>query len=918
MKKNTITLDKKSLILNGERLVLMGGEFHYFRTPRDCWEERLKQMKQAGCNLVTTYIPWNWHEEKEGVLNWEGDRDVNYFLQLCKKYDQYVIIKPGPYICAEWDFGGFPDWILQKNVPIRVPEKNYLKLVKAWYNEVAKVILPNLITNDGTIVLIQVENEYAHILRYTDEIDSDEEAKGYLLTLLDYVRETGIDVPAFTNDGPFIHGTEINDARTYYPNIPWFWKWEFDPFELTIEENIEQQGDKPLMILEIETGWFAENNRDFFNVESEVMEGILKSVYMYGSSISNLYMLIGGTTYGGWISRGDRGGIGNCNTYDFDAPVREWGAVGKKYNILRLFNYFTFDFSDILLNGIIENDDVSIISGAENIFRLYLDRVENPKTFDNTNAKIKIMLRRTDNASILYFRNLDEDNKKVQFSLKSKLLNKEINLPSTNMNVDSHNSLLLPVDFKINDDLQMIYATSELIAKRTVNDEEYLILRGNENIAGEIAFKGKVNISVLNNDVKSKYDDNGFTLLEFSHKNITLLKLNNTKILIVPNNMALDLTLDTNKILISDNYYIATSGDNILELKYTPSKESKKTMLWSDDIINSIKIDNNNIKVSNNESLGCYMFEHTMDENIDNSIPKWSNQWKCKSDVEELDNDYDYSNWNTIQANTSLEKAGYLDHKFFWFKQDFNLPENAKNATLELNENQIDRLTIFINGKAAKVGIELNKVDISELVQTGGNIITIRYENAYHTKAHPAEGPLLKHSGLYQEGARVTFDINDDVKDINFKDWKIQDGMGGDLKGYANKDFDDSKWLSIPDNNQFISTPEVGSILWLRRNFTFNKIDNWEAPIFIELEEVTARCYLYVNGFFLARYENSGPQRKFYIPNELLQENNTIALMIEGPTLHEHVPLQFEPIKFKGPEFGFYFTSKKVICELNN
>ncbi len=915
MKKNTITLDKKSLILNGKRLILMGGEMHYFRTPRDCWEERLKQMEEAGGNLVTTYIPWNWHEEKEGELNWKGDRDVNYFLQLCKKYNQYVIIKPGPYICAEWDFGGFPDWILGKDVPIRVPEEKYLKLVEKWYKDVSKIIIPNMITREGTIVLVQVENEYGHILRYTDAVESEEVAKGYLMTLLKYVRASGIDVPAFTNDGSFIHGTEINDARTYYPNIPWFWKWEFDPFELTIEENIEEQGDKPLMILEIETGWFAENTRDFFKVETGVMEGIMKSVYMYGSSISNLYMLVGGTTYGGWISRGDRGGIGNCNTYDFDAPIREWGLVGEKYNTMRLFNYFVFNFTDILLNGILKNDEVKVISGAEQIYRLYSDRVENPASFENTNAKIKVMLRRTDKESVLYFRNLDEDDKELRFSLSSKLLNKEISLPSAKLFVSSHKSLLLPVDFNISDNLQMVYATSELIARKNISSYNYLILRGDEDIKGEIALKGKVEINALQGRVSTSYDDNGFTLLQFTHKEITLLEIGTERILIIPNKEALKLKLNDNTIILSNKYYIGASSDNNIEFKIMPSQETQKTMIWSENKIKSGSIGIDEVDVKIDKKLDCSILEYKFEQNVFESIPQWSTPWKVKSDIEELNNNYDFSSWTTINGDTSLEKAGFLDHKYFWYKQEFTLPENTKDVSLEIGLNKIDRVTIFVNGNAVKVGIDVNKLELDTFVNCGNNIITVRYENAYHTKAHPAEGPLLKHSGLFN-GAKVVFNVNDQENVIDITEWKLQDGMGGDLKGFANKSFDDSSWLEIPGNNRFISTPEIGSILWMRRNFKFNKVENWETPLFLEISEISDRCYLYVNGFFLARYENSGPQRKFYIPEELLEENNTIALMIEGPTLHKHVPFQFEPIRFNGPVLGFYYTAKNVKFEV--
>jgi len=135
MTPGIIEYDARSFIVRGKRELLVGGEFHYFRTPRELWEDRIIKMKRSGANLVTTYIAWNWHEPVEGKQRWSGDQDLAHFLELCTKHGMFIAVKPGPYICAEWDFGGHPDWLLSKKIPLRVLDNRYLKYVEKWYKK---------------------------------------------------------------------------------------------------------------------------------------------------------------------------------------------------------------------------------------------------------------------------------------------------------------------------------------------------------------------------------------------------------------------------------------------------------------------------------------------------------------------------------------------------------------------------------------------------------------------------------------------------------------------------------------------------------------------------------------------------------------------------------------------------------------
>jgi len=130
----SISYDKQSFSIDGKRVFLISGEVHYFRIPRALWKDRLTKSKEAGLNTISTYIPWNYHEYNEGEFDFTGKKDVEGFFELCRELGLYVIARPGPYICAEWDLGGFPPWLLNKeNVTLRTCTSPYLTYVERWF-----------------------------------------------------------------------------------------------------------------------------------------------------------------------------------------------------------------------------------------------------------------------------------------------------------------------------------------------------------------------------------------------------------------------------------------------------------------------------------------------------------------------------------------------------------------------------------------------------------------------------------------------------------------------------------------------------------------------------------------------------------------------------------------------------------------
>ena len=180
---------KDDFYLNGEKFQVISGSIHYFRVVPEYWRDRLLKLKAMGCNTVETYIPWNFHEPNRGEFNFGGDHDVCQFVRIAQELGLWVIIRPSPYICAEWEFGGFPAWLLaQDGMRFRCNYEPYMKEFLAYFDELLPRLAPLQITHGGPIIMMQVENEYGS---YGDD-------KEYLALLRDGMIERGIDVPLVT------------------------------------------------------------------------------------------------------------------------------------------------------------------------------------------------------------------------------------------------------------------------------------------------------------------------------------------------------------------------------------------------------------------------------------------------------------------------------------------------------------------------------------------------------------------------------------------------------------------------------------------------------------------------------------------------------------------------------------------------
>lgn len=320
-KGGTFTVGDKTFLLNGKPFVVKAAELHYPRIPRPYWEHRIKMCKALGMNTVCLYVFWNIHEQQEGKFDFTGNNDVAEFCRLAQRNGLYVIVRPGPYVCAEWEMGGLPWWLLKKkDIRLREPDPSFMERVKLFERKVGEQLASLTIQNGGPIIMVQVENEYG----------SYGENKAYVSAIRDIVRQSGFDkVTLFQCDWA------SNFEKNGLDDLVWTMNFGTGA---DIDQQFRRLGElrpnAPQMCSEFWSGWFDKwGARHETRPAKAMVEGI-DEMLSKGISFS-LYMTHGGTSFGHWAGANSPGFAPDVTSYDYDAPINEYGQATPKYWELR-------------------------------------------------------------------------------------------------------------------------------------------------------------------------------------------------------------------------------------------------------------------------------------------------------------------------------------------------------------------------------------------------------------------------------------------------------------------------------------------------------------------------------------------------------------------------------------------------------
>ncbi len=822
--------DSQCVTLDGRDMVIFSGAFHYFRCPKALWADRFRKLKEAGFNTVETYAAWNWHEqtppENPDDYSKLDMTDLQDWLTMATdQFGLQVVLRPGPYICAEWDGGGYPQWLLNKR-PAEFKKKEwyrsddpvYLAWCKHWYAAVAKIAVPLQVTRrpagKAGIILWQIENEYD----YSDQ--PVEVKKNQLVFLAHASRDLGIDVPlttcltnnkAFRAD-PYLHANVVQSDNTY-PG--------FNVGNMDRDTRIgTQQTDKFRMITELQGGWFAQVGGKLSEAQG-YDETHLNHVTMFawqkGFTATNYYMGFGGTNFGDWGSQG------LTTTYDYDAPVRECGGVTARYFAAKALGEFIADHGAQLARAtdtpfdIIQSDDKQVHLGLKTA---------------------------RDGSRFLFVRSDDRNvnrTGKLRLKVGDSMIETDYQLGSFGANV-----LFIPADNSVN----VWYPKPQEQPKRPSDLPDPIVLS---------EFRSQADTGPS----EWKPFDPAKTLAESGIFDRQYVLYRATVPASVGTSAQLLLTAQ-----LAGKDWMGVSVDGVIQktdqgrVLLPKSAENKMIRVLYENAGRP------NFGTGLEQASG--LLNPAVVAETGKPIPLtggWRMHVLAGKLGAEAGENVDDSAWPA--ANLNLEDGTVPAGKSAVYRTSIDLPAAgfAERRVLTLGRVD-DEGVVYINGQQAGETHDWSQaqhIDVTSNLHPGKNSIAVYVIN------REGAGGLSKGASLDPVG-----------KELPVK-WEMSQALAGVAGHWAEKSFDDSKWATVAAGSE---QPGAANALmtWYRMKFELPTPDTHQwVPWRLNLT-AAGDGFVYLNGHQLGRYWEQGPQHDFYLPECWLSfgpgKTNVITLQL--------------------------------------
>jgi len=460
----TLGVNNRYFTKNGEPWFPLMGEFHFTRYPRQYWEEEIVKMKNAGLSIVATYIFWNAHENTKGTWNWSGNEDLRYFVELCRKHGMYVWLRIGPWSHGEQLFGGHPLWIKRMRGK-RSNNKEYLAEAEKLYKQIGKQVSGLFFKDGGPVIGIQLENEYA-----SGDID-------HIGTLKKMALDAGMKPVYFTITGNSVFHEDRFEAIPLQGGYP-YRGWESEGGKAT--KDFLYGNDQWIMTDALGKVFYNINNypkglceqgcgsqmtyRNRFVVEPEMIEAHLQNQIGRGMNLIGYYMFQGGTQMPG-LKEG-----GYPESYDFQAPLSEFGLIRPSYKYLKVIHNFIRDFGSELAPMVVVEQD-------------------NPVRDENSTKDLRYIVRASGNHGYLFLNNTQVriPMPDKSFRMKVKLKDETIEFPRKRMVLKGEKTAILPFNLNVNGAL-MKYVTAQPLSRFNVGGKQWLFLTRVKGMDVELAF----------------------------------------------------------------------------------------------------------------------------------------------------------------------------------------------------------------------------------------------------------------------------------------------------------------------------------------------------------------------------------------------------------------------------------------------
>ncbi|MGH9405718.1 MAG: beta-galactosidase [Terriglobia bacterium] len=854
---------------------LHSGCFHYTRCPRELWRDRLLKFKQAGFNTIETYVFWNYHEPVEGRIDLNEFED---FIKLVGEMGFYLVVRPGPYVCAEWDAGGFPHWIIAEQFPLRSADARSIATSQHWYNAVLPVIQRHLITAGGPIILIQIENEYDYW-----RLPSPEKSQ-YITALAQMVWNSGIDIPIITNwcrearDNSNPVMARITDTADFYP------RWNVVGGTLKRLDALRKaEPGSPLGVTELQGGWFSQIGGklsvDQPGVNGAQLNLLTKTMIEYGVTFYSYYMGFGGTNF-------DWAGKKLTTTYDYAAPIREPGGLWEKYYEARGINEVLNRYGPLLARA-------QAIPGVQ-----------------STNAAVSVTERVNGKSGFLFVR--ENANARQQYKMTfpdpNGLARRPITVPREGtLTLGPREMKMLPVQVPLPGS-QLRYTTAEVLGHGINVDRAFLIVYDERGRTAEIAVATDREPQVDGDTVYQYWDsDYESVVLGISVHRIEQMWLVNDELQIIalPRERALRTWIaeyppkvvpnaePKDKVqvpFITDCALMAASGSDHrhawADLDYAPGTHHLTT-LWSAQPDQCL--------VDGSPAQAAYE-EHWRTTRMVITTPTLPAQPLNLTSVETWVEKFDLATGAWARGPLApLESTGEIPYGCVKYRADF---EAAASSRISMTAFADDGKQVFINGinvSDASVNKKQVEFDAASVLHSGSNTLQVSYE--LFGKPNFGEG-IAELSGL--ETVQVLSGAGGGTPVDTWHVQRVPAAMHGRT---IDPEFSAGAWQSASLGGAASETSLIPAFCWVRAKFTLAPpAEGWSIPWNAAID-ADRDALLYLNGRFVGRYAAAGPQSAFYLPEPWIQwgSENLLTVIVAYTDQPQHIKsLRIAPY----PEFS--------------
>ncbi len=843
--------------------VIFSGAFHYPRCPRGLWRDRLEKFKRAGFNTIETYVFWNYHEPRQGQADLSEFED---FVKLIHEMGFWMIARPGPYVCAEWDAGGFPHWVIAKRFPLRTNDPQSLETSEHWYRLVLPVIQRHQITTGGPIIMMQIENEYDYAPRLTEPV-----RLAYVKALAGMAWNAGINIPFITcwthqtreNSDPDM--ARVMDTCNFYPR--WGIVKQVVP---ALKKLRAEEPNSPEGITELQGGWFSgfggKLSADQEGVDAAQLNALTKTVYEQGVTYSNYYMGFGGTNFD-WAAKT------LTTTYDYAAPIREPGGLWPKYHAARLIG------STLALAG-------SVLARAE----------VSAGVVQSTNPNVSVTERESGKSGVLFVReNANAEQKyKITFPDPNSPTRRLISVPREGeLTLGAREMKMLPVQIAVPGG-HLRYTTAEVFAAGELAGREYLIVYDQPGRLVEIGLATR-NEPHIEGETVYQYWDSDYESVVFGirveNQEKAWILNDHWLIVAVPSARArgawsaefsaaiLPFAEEVKTILVpfvADAEFLRASGETKktlwAEFEFRPGPHAVTVLLPPDPakcLVDGAPAEFHYARPTRMLTLQVSTPPAPVRPLTLNDLTTWTEKFDVKS-----------GQWANGPLG-ALEDSGDIPYGYVKYLAEFTA--TGADQSLFIATFADDAIKIFVDGKL--LGTEKKKE--LELKLAGLSGATHRLEIACELFGSPNFGQNIGEL----KGLKSVSVGADEKSAAPIASWRVERYPAGipapglhDGKGQLDPAFGARGWAPVQLSAGAAKGSPVPAFTWCRAEF---KLDapprEWFMPWKLVFEADTD-ALLYLNRKFVGRYVTAGPQTEFYLPDPYLnfgeKEPNALMLML--------------------------------------